>query len=73
MKKAKIMLSVIVIIAVISGTFAFKTHHKGTSKPYYFCSVTSGIAGTCKLTNTVLALGQRHSNSRDMSKLSLQF
>ena len=48
MKKAKIMLSAIAVIAVLSGTLAFKAHYKGSPRQYYFCSTTgAATAGTC--------------------------
>lgn len=48
MKKAKIMLSAIAVIAVLSGTLAFKAHYKGTPHTYYFCKTTAAATtGTC--------------------------
>jgi len=50
MKKAKIMLSAIAVIAVLSGTLAFKAHYKGSPHNYWFCStVANATTGTCKL------------------------
>ena len=45
MKKAKIMLSAIAVIAVLSGTLAFKAHFKGSTRTYYVCP-TVGVQ-TC--------------------------
>jgi hypothetical protein len=48
MKKAKIMLSAIAVIAILSGTLAFKAHYKGAFHQYYYCLTTNGaLTGTC--------------------------
>jgi hypothetical protein len=55
MKKAKIMLSAIAVIAILSGTLAFKAHYKGSARTYYFCkTVAAATTGTCT-TATILA------------------
>jgi hypothetical protein len=54
MKKAKIMLSAIAAIALVSGTLAFRTHYKGIARLYYYCLTTNGSAtGTCNTAFTI--------------------
>jgi hypothetical protein len=46
MKKAKIMLTSIAIIAVVSGALAFKAHQKGIPQTYYFCATDGSVKCT---------------------------
>jgi hypothetical protein len=54
MKKAKIMLSAIAVMGIVSGTLAFKAHQKGTNFTYAYCPA-SGPAGTVCPTSTIAA------------------
>jgi hypothetical protein len=52
MKKAKVMLSAIAVIAVIGGALAFKAS-KTLTIGYYFCNSSSQCAYTTKLTKLI--------------------
>jgi hypothetical protein len=44
MKKIKIMLTAITVLAIVGGAFAFKAHNK---MGHLYCSSVSGTAGRC--------------------------
>jgi hypothetical protein len=52
MKKAKIMLSAIAIVAVVAGAFAFKAKTSYNPNRIYYTTVTAGGLGTCALSTT---------------------
>jgi hypothetical protein len=55
MKKAKIMLSTIAVITIMSVTLAFKAHYKGSVRFFYFCStIAPATTGSCT-TATIFA------------------
>lgn len=66
MKKAKIMLSAIALLAVVGGALAFKAHAKNDKLTYYFCN-TAVVPPSCSSTAIAFAtnIGTTTANGRN--------
>ncbi|OQP67792.1 hypothetical protein [Niastella populi] len=67
MKKAKIMLTVIAVLAVVGGALAFKANKKFNTN--YCILTTAGSAGTC----TGEILGYRLATAIDQNKVTYYY